>query len=41
MNADGTPLRIEVLIRERNVLAQVWRGRCWASRALSVGHEHS
>jgi starch phosphorylase len=24
-NADGTPLRIEVLIRERNVLAQVWR----------------
>jgi glycogen phosphorylase len=25
MNADGTPLRIEVLIRERNVLAQVWR----------------
>ena len=24
-NADDTPLRIEVLIRERNVLAQVWR----------------
>ena len=24
-NADGSPLRIEVLIRERNVLAQVWR----------------
>jgi glycogen phosphorylase len=24
-NDDGTPLRIEVLIRERNVLAQVWR----------------
>jgi glycogen phosphorylase len=24
-NADETPLRIEVLIRERNVLAQVWR----------------
>lgn len=24
-NADNTPLRIEVLIRERNVLAQVWR----------------
>jgi starch phosphorylase len=24
-NADGTQLRIEVLIRERNVLAQVWR----------------
>ena len=24
-NADGTSLRIEVLIRERNVLAQVWR----------------
>ncbi|HKG46102.1 MAG TPA: alpha-glucan family phosphorylase [Pyrinomonadaceae bacterium] len=24
-NADGTPLRIDVLIRERNVLAQVWR----------------
>ena len=23
--ADGTPLRVEVLIRERNVLAQVWR----------------
>src|SRR5574338_1499222 len=25
MNDDGSPLRIEVLIRERNVLAQVWR----------------
>src|ERR1041385_3140782 len=24
-NDDGSPLRIEVLIRERNVLAQVWR----------------
>ena len=24
-NVDGTPLRIEVSIRERNVLAQVWR----------------
>src|SRR6185436_13686526 len=24
-NDDGTPLRIEVLIRQRNVLAQVWR----------------
>src|SRR5687768_2254200 len=24
-DTDGTPLRIEVLIRERNVLAQVWR----------------
>ncbi|MCA1577266.1 MAG: alpha-glucan family phosphorylase [Acidobacteria bacterium] len=24
-NADGTPMRIEVSIRERNVLAQVWR----------------
>src|ERR1700752_1441611 len=24
-NADNTPLRVEVLIRERNVLAQVWR----------------
>jgi len=24
-NSDNTPLRIEVLIRERNVLAQVWR----------------
>ncbi|HJP91010.1 MAG TPA: alpha-glucan family phosphorylase [Pyrinomonadaceae bacterium] len=24
-NADDTPLRIEVMIRERNVLAQVWR----------------
>src|SRR5215213_3816672 len=24
-NDDGTPLRIKVLIRERNVLAQVWR----------------
>ena len=24
-DADGTPLRIEVAIRERNVLAQVWR----------------
>src|SRR5687767_15653425 len=24
-NADGTPLRVEVLIRERKVLAQVWR----------------
>ena len=24
-NADGSPLRIKVLIRERNVLAQVWR----------------
>jgi len=24
-NADDTPLRVEVLIRERNVLAQVWR----------------
>src|SRR5256885_8769244 len=24
-NADETPLRIEVMIRERNVLAQVWR----------------
>lgn len=24
-NTDGSPLRIEVLIRERNVLAQVWR----------------
>jgi starch phosphorylase len=24
-NADGTPMRIEVAIRERNVLAQVWR----------------
>src|SRR5678815_5948898 len=24
-NDDGTPLRIEVLIRGRNVLAQVWR----------------
>jgi starch phosphorylase len=24
-DADGAPLRIEVLIRERNVLAQVWR----------------
>ena len=24
-NADGTPLRVEVAIRERNVLAQVWR----------------
>ena len=24
-NADGSPLRIEVLIRERKVLAQVWR----------------
>src|SRR3954453_17071216 len=24
-NADDIPLRIEVLIRERNVLAQVWR----------------
>ena len=24
-NDDGTPLRIEVFIRERNVLAQVWR----------------
>ena len=24
-DAEGTPLRIEVLIRERNVLAQVWR----------------
>ncbi len=24
-NDDGTPLRIEVLIRDRNVLAQVWR----------------
>jgi glycogen phosphorylase len=25
LNADDSPLRIEVLIRERNVLAQVWR----------------
>lgn len=24
-NADGTPLRVEVVIRDRNVLAQVWR----------------
>ena len=24
-NPDGTPLRIQVSIRERNVLAQVWR----------------
>jgi starch phosphorylase len=38
---DGTPLQVEVLIRERNVLAQVWRAESWTSFVIPPRYQYS